>query len=158
MPQLVSYPPTRILSPNLSDLLSQDKIRLDKIRLLGFTTLHDSRRYAIPRCLDPSHYLILSVEVARFHPPACCSWKHPAGGGPAAPQRGRHGTNQHHHSRIVAVRATASRSAAADRPSAAADRPSAADRPCALLHGRRVHGVCQCRHHDASHLRRPAGV
>jgi hypothetical protein len=27
----------------------------DKIRLLGFTTLHDSRRYAIPRCLDPSH-------------------------------------------------------------------------------------------------------
>jgi hypothetical protein len=30
------------------------KIR-DKIRLLGFTTLHDSRRYAIPRCLDPSH-------------------------------------------------------------------------------------------------------
>jgi len=24
-------------------------------RLLGFTTLHDSRRYAIPRCLDPSH-------------------------------------------------------------------------------------------------------
>jgi hypothetical protein len=30
------------------------KIR-DKIRWLGFTTLHDSRRYAIPRCLDPSH-------------------------------------------------------------------------------------------------------
>ena len=27
----------------------------DKIRLLGFTTLHDSRRYAMPRCLDPSH-------------------------------------------------------------------------------------------------------
>jgi len=25
------------------------------MRLLGFTTLHDSRRYAIPRCLDPSH-------------------------------------------------------------------------------------------------------
>ena len=23
-------------------------------RLLGFTTLHESRRYAIPRCLDPS--------------------------------------------------------------------------------------------------------
>jgi len=27
----------------------------DKIRLLGFTTLHDSRRYTIPRCLGPSH-------------------------------------------------------------------------------------------------------
>jgi hypothetical protein len=27
----------------------------DKIRLLGFTTLHDSRRYAIPRCLGHSH-------------------------------------------------------------------------------------------------------
>jgi hypothetical protein len=26
----------------------------DKIRLLGVTTLHDSRRYAIPRCLGPS--------------------------------------------------------------------------------------------------------
>ena len=25
----------------------------DKIRLLGFTTLHDSRRYAIPRCWIP---------------------------------------------------------------------------------------------------------
>jgi hypothetical protein len=25
------------------------------IRLLGFTTLHDSRRYTIPRCLGPSH-------------------------------------------------------------------------------------------------------
>ena len=30
-------------------------LRYDKIRLLGFTTLHDSRRYATPRCLDPSH-------------------------------------------------------------------------------------------------------
>ena len=29
--------------------------RSDKIRLLGFTTLHDSRRYTIPRCLAPSH-------------------------------------------------------------------------------------------------------
>jgi hypothetical protein len=28
---------------------------IDKIRLLGFTTLHDSRRYTIPRCLGPSH-------------------------------------------------------------------------------------------------------
>jgi len=28
---------------------------LGVIRLLGFTTLHDSRRYAIPRCLGPSH-------------------------------------------------------------------------------------------------------
>ena len=25
-------------------------IRSDKIRLLGFTTLHDTRRYAIPQC------------------------------------------------------------------------------------------------------------
>jgi hypothetical protein len=25
--------------------------QIDKIRLLGFTTLHDSRRYTIPRCL-----------------------------------------------------------------------------------------------------------
>jgi len=23
--------------------------------LLGFTTLHDARRYAIPQCLGPSH-------------------------------------------------------------------------------------------------------
>jgi hypothetical protein len=30
-------------------------LRYDKIRLLGFTTLHDLRRYATPRCLDPSH-------------------------------------------------------------------------------------------------------
>ena len=28
---------------------------IDKIRFLGFTTLHDSRRYIIPRCLGPSH-------------------------------------------------------------------------------------------------------
>ena len=35
---------------------------IDKIRLLGFTTLHDSRRYTIPRCLILSYliYLILS--------------------------------------------------------------------------------------------------
>jgi hypothetical protein len=25
------------------------------IYMLGFTTLHDSRRYAIPRCMGPSH-------------------------------------------------------------------------------------------------------
>ena len=25
----------------------------DKIRLLGFTTLHDTRRYAIPQCWAP---------------------------------------------------------------------------------------------------------
>ena len=31
------------------------KHRLDQIRLLGFTTLHDSRRYTIPRCMGPSH-------------------------------------------------------------------------------------------------------
>jgi hypothetical protein len=32
----------------------------DTIRLLGFTMLHDSRRYTIPQCLGPSHpYLIL---------------------------------------------------------------------------------------------------
>jgi hypothetical protein len=30
-------------------------LRSDKIRLLGFTTLHDSRRYTIPQCLGPSH-------------------------------------------------------------------------------------------------------
>ena len=52
--------------------------KIDKIRSLGFTTLHDSRRYAIPRCLGPSHpdtrvrltgddeyalsYLILSIS------------------------------------------------------------------------------------------------
>ena len=41
------------LSIYLSIYLSLSEI--DKIRLLGFTTLHDSRRYAIPRCLDPSH-------------------------------------------------------------------------------------------------------
>jgi hypothetical protein len=36
----------------------------DKIRLLGFTTLHDSRRYAIPP------YLILSRDLLFFyHPP-----------------------------------------------------------------------------------------
>jgi hypothetical protein len=29
--------------------------RYDKIKLLDFTTLHDSRRYTIPRCLGPSH-------------------------------------------------------------------------------------------------------
>jgi hypothetical protein len=26
---------------------------IDKIRLLGFTTLHDTRRYAIPQCWAP---------------------------------------------------------------------------------------------------------
>ena len=30
-------------------------IDADKIRWLGFTMLHDSRRYTIPRCLGPSH-------------------------------------------------------------------------------------------------------
>jgi hypothetical protein len=51
--------------------------------LLGFATLHDSRRYAIPRCLGPSHpdtkarltgddeylYRILSRLCLRFPPP-----------------------------------------------------------------------------------------
>jgi hypothetical protein len=30
-------------------------IDADEIRWLGFTMLHDSRRYTIPRCLRPSH-------------------------------------------------------------------------------------------------------
>jgi hypothetical protein len=29
------------------------QIRDNKIRLLGFTTLHDTRRYAIPQCWAP---------------------------------------------------------------------------------------------------------
>ena len=39
------------LSIYLSIYLSLSEI--DKIRLLGFTTLHDSRRYAIPLCWIP---------------------------------------------------------------------------------------------------------
>jgi len=34
---------------------SRSRDKISKIRLLGFTTLHDSRRYTIPRCLGPSH-------------------------------------------------------------------------------------------------------
>jgi hypothetical protein len=43
-------------------------LRSDKIRLLGFTTLHDSRRYAIPRCLGPSHPDTKISYIIRFQP------------------------------------------------------------------------------------------
>jgi hypothetical protein len=67
----------RRLSQTTLSLLSYLIVdRRDKIRLLGFTTLHDSRRYAIPRCLDPSHpdiyylsYLIVSRAGAFSSPP-----------------------------------------------------------------------------------------
>ena len=43
---------------------------IDKIRLLGFTTLHDSRRYTIPRCLGPSYLLSLSYLYLSSYPNA----------------------------------------------------------------------------------------
>ena len=41
-----------------------DSVCRDQIRLLGFTTLHDSRRYTIPRCLGPLSYLIYLISIS----------------------------------------------------------------------------------------------
>ena len=43
----------RILSYLLSIIYLSIYLSIYKIRLLGFTTLHDTRRYAIPQCWAP---------------------------------------------------------------------------------------------------------